>query len=109
MQPMLSTPYVDDLDVVVEQIAGRGLAPAGQKPIPMAYVTYRDPDGNDRLRRRTIRQCISLESVGVRDLKLPARSHWQAVTHATVAEVFSAPPGARKCPTGYVSVRSTAL
>ena len=43
------TLFVDDLDAVVEQIASRGLEPAGRETYSngVRKVTYRDPDGNE--------------------------------------------------------------
>jgi predicted enzyme related to lactoylglutathione lyase len=43
------TIFVDDLDTVVEQIAGRGLDPVERATFPngVRKVTYRDPDGNE--------------------------------------------------------------
>jgi hypothetical protein len=43
------TLFVDDLDAVVAQIAGRGLNPAQQETYSngVRKITYRDPDGNE--------------------------------------------------------------
>ena len=41
--------FVDDLEAVIAQIAGRGLAPAEQETLSngVRKITYRDPDGNE--------------------------------------------------------------
>jgi hypothetical protein len=41
--------FVDDLDVLVAQIAERGLEPAERETYPngVCKITYRDPDGNE--------------------------------------------------------------
>ncbi len=43
------TLFVDDLDALVAQIAGRGLVPDRQESYPngVRKITYRDPDGNE--------------------------------------------------------------
>lgn len=43
------TIFVDDLDTLVEQIAGRGIDPAERETYSngVRKVTYRDPDGNE--------------------------------------------------------------
>jgi catechol 2,3-dioxygenase-like lactoylglutathione lyase family enzyme len=43
------TIFVDDLDVLVAQIAGRGLEPAKRETYAngVRKATYRDPDGNE--------------------------------------------------------------
>ncbi len=41
--------FVDDLDALVAQIAGRGLDPVNRETYPngVRKITYRDPDGNE--------------------------------------------------------------
>ncbi len=43
------TLFVDDLDALVAQIAGRGLEPANRETYSngVRKITYRDPDGNE--------------------------------------------------------------
>jgi catechol 2,3-dioxygenase-like lactoylglutathione lyase family enzyme len=43
------TIFVDDLDAVIAQIAGRGLDPAERETYSngVRKITYRDPDGNE--------------------------------------------------------------
>ncbi|HEV7628782.1 MAG TPA: VOC family protein [Streptomyces sp.] len=45
----VQTIFVDDLDALVTQIAGRGLEPAKTETYPngVRKVLYRDPDGNE--------------------------------------------------------------
>jgi catechol 2,3-dioxygenase-like lactoylglutathione lyase family enzyme len=45
----MHTLFVDDLDTLVSEIAGRGIQPAGRKTYSngVRKVTYRDPDGNE--------------------------------------------------------------
>ena len=45
----LHTILVDDLDALVQQIAGRGLEPAERETYPhgVRKAIYRDPDGNE--------------------------------------------------------------
>ena len=45
----MHTIFVDDLDAVVREIAGRGIEPAEQETYSngVRKVTFRDPDGNE--------------------------------------------------------------
>ena len=45
----MHTLFVDDLDALVSEIAGRGIQPAGRETYSngVRKVTYRDPDGNE--------------------------------------------------------------
>jgi hypothetical protein len=45
----MHTLFVDDLDALVSEIAGRGIQPAGRETYSngVRKVTYWDPDGNE--------------------------------------------------------------
>jgi len=45
----MQTLFVDDVDSVAAEIAGRGIEPAEQETYPngVRKLTYRDPDGNE--------------------------------------------------------------